>query len=153
MRVTKIFFVCYALLQLGEYNAALISICFMVLLGFADDVMDLPWRYKLILPTAASLPLLATYDGPTSVLMPSPVRPLVSLMGSSSIISSVLGAIGIHIDPASSGTLVSLGIWYLVYMGFLAVFCTNAINIYAGVNGLEAGQVRDVQAASLWYFI
>ncbi len=25
-------------------------------------------------------------------------------------------------------------------MGMLAVFCTNAINIYAGVNGLEAGQ-------------
>ncbi len=25
-------------------------------------------------------------------------------------------------------------------MGMLAIFCTNAINIYAGVNGLEAGQ-------------
>jgi len=25
-------------------------------------------------------------------------------------------------------------------MGLLAVFCTNAINIYAGLNGLEAGQ-------------
>ncbi len=25
-------------------------------------------------------------------------------------------------------------------MGMLAVFCTNAINIYAGVNGIEAGQ-------------
>lgn len=25
-------------------------------------------------------------------------------------------------------------------MGMLAVFCTNAINIYAGVNGLEVGQ-------------
>lgn len=25
-------------------------------------------------------------------------------------------------------------------MGMLAVFCTNAINILAGVNGLEAGQ-------------
>ena len=25
-------------------------------------------------------------------------------------------------------------------MGCLAVFCTNAINIYAGINGLEVGQ-------------
>lgn len=25
-------------------------------------------------------------------------------------------------------------------MGMLAVFCTNAINIYAGINGIEAGQ-------------
>ena len=29
---------------------------------------------------------------------------------------------------------------YYVYMGMLAVFCTNAINIYAGINGIEAGQ-------------
>ena len=32
------------------------------------------------------------------------------------------------------------GFLYYVYMGMLAVFCTNAINIMAGVNGLEAGQ-------------
>lgn len=32
------------------------------------------------------------------------------------------------------------GILYYIYMGMLAVFCTNAINIYAGVNGLEVGQ-------------
>ena len=29
---------------------------------------------------------------------------------------------------------------YYVYMGMLAVFCTNAINILSGVNGLEVGQ-------------
>lgn len=28
----------------------------------------------------------------------------------------------------------------------LAVFCTNAINIYAGVNGLECGQTLVVSA-------
>lgn len=60
--------------QLANYNAALLSICFMVLLGFADDVLDLPWRYKLILPTIASLPLLCTYNGATTVLMPKLVR-------------------------------------------------------------------------------
>ena len=27
-----------------------------------------------------------------------------------------------------------------IYMGMLAVFCTNAINILAGINGVEAGQ-------------
>ena len=32
------------------------------------------------------------------------------------------------------------GVLYYVYMGMLAVFCTNAINILAGINGLEAGQ-------------
>ena len=33
-----------------------------------------------------------------------------------------------------------LGPLFYVYIGMLAVFCTNAINIYAGVNGLEVGQ-------------
>ena len=32
------------------------------------------------------------------------------------------------------------GVLYFVYMCMLAVFCTNSINIYAGINGLEAGQ-------------
>jgi len=32
------------------------------------------------------------------------------------------------------------GVLYYVYMGMLAVFCTNAINILAGINGVEVGQ-------------
>jgi UDP-N-acetylglucosamine--dolichyl-phosphate N-acetylglucosaminephosphotransferase len=34
-------------------------------------------------------------------------------------------------------------------MGMLAVFCTNAINIYAGINGLEAGQSYVIGCAVL----
>ena len=34
-------------------------------------------------------------------------------------------------------TSVDLGVLYYVYMGMLAVFCTNAINILAGINGVE----------------
>ena len=26
-----------------DYNAALATICFMLFLGFADDVLDIPW--------------------------------------------------------------------------------------------------------------
>jgi UDP-N-acetylglucosamine--dolichyl-phosphate N-acetylglucosaminephosphotransferase len=29
---------------LTEYNAALACICFMLFLGFVDDVLDIPWR-------------------------------------------------------------------------------------------------------------
>lgn len=36
--------------------------------------------------------------------------------------------------------LFAPGILYYIYMGMLAVFCTNAINILAGINGLEVGQ-------------
>ena len=34
-------------------------------------------------------------------------------------------------------------------MGLLAIFSTNAINIYAGINGLEAGQAFVIAAAAL----
>ncbi|GIY23418.1 UDP-N-acetylglucosamine--dolichyl-phosphate N-acetylglucosaminephosphotransferase [Caerostris extrusa] len=68
--------------QFVELVAALLSICCMLFLGFADDVLDLKWR------------------------------PL-----------------------------------YYVYMGMLAVFCTNAINIYAGINGLEVGQATVICAS------
>ncbi len=99
-----------------EYLAALHSIGFMLFLGFADDVVDLPWRYKLILPTIATLPLLMAYSGATYIVLP---KPLVWFLGLSGL---------------------ELGLLYQVYMGLLAVFCTNAINIFAGINGLEAGQ-------------
>lgn len=46
---------------------------------------------------------------------------------------------------------LNIGFLYYVYMGMLAVFCTNAINIYAGVNGLEVGQSL-VIAASIILF-
>ena len=38
------------------------------------------------------------------------------------------------------GNSVQLGLLYYAYMGLLAVFATNAINILAGINGLEGGR-------------
>jgi UDP-N-acetylglucosamine--dolichyl-phosphate N-acetylglucosaminephosphotransferase len=102
--------------HLVEYNAALLSICMTILLGFIDDNIDLRWRDKLIVPTIASFPLLVAYTGLTSVVVPLPLR---DLLGS---------------------TRINLGPLYYLYMGMLAVFCTNSINIYAGINGLEVGQ-------------
>ena len=108
-----------------EFMAALLSICCMILLGFADDILDLKWRYKLLLPTLASLPLLIVYHvnfNSTTVITPNFMRFLV-------------------------GNYIDLGLMYYVYMGMLAVFCTNAINIYAGVNGLEVGQSVTIAAS------
>jgi UDP-N-acetylglucosamine--dolichyl-phosphate N-acetylglucosaminephosphotransferase len=42
--------------------------------GFADDVLDLPWRYKLILPTVACFPILVAYTGITQIVVPYPFR-------------------------------------------------------------------------------
>ncbi|XP_041776435.1 UDP-N-acetylglucosamine--dolichyl-phosphate N-acetylglucosaminephosphotransferase [Anopheles merus] len=101
-----------------EFIAAMLSICCMILLGFADDVLNLRWRDKLYLPTVASLPLLMVYYtnfNSTTVILPKMVRPLL-------------------------GHSLDIGALYYVFMGMLAVFCTNAINILAGINGLEVCQ-------------
>lgn len=104
--------------DLIEMLAALLSVCCMLLLGFTDDVLDLKWRHKLIMPSIASLPLLIVYyvnSNSTTIIIPKPVRDYL-------------------------GYSLDLGVLYYVYMGLLAVFLTNTINIYAGVNGLEVGQ-------------
>lgn len=111
---------------LVDYNAALATIGFMVFLGFADDVLDIPWRVKLVLPLFASLPLLVAYSGGTGVAVPKPLQGLLGLPG-----------------------FLELGILYKAYMVALTIFCTNSINILAGVNGLEAGQTFVVACAIL----
>lgn len=108
---------------------ALLAICCMIFLGFADDVLNLRWRHKLLLPTMASLPLLMVYFtnfGNTTIVVPKPFRALL----------------GLHLD---------LGILYYVYMGMLAVFCTNAINILAGINGIESGQALLISASIILF--
>lgn len=102
--------------EMVSYNAALFTSCFMLFLGFVDDVLELRWRYKLILPTLATLPLLMAYNGLTSVVVPKPFRALIGIK------------------------IVELGVLYKVYMLLVAVYCSNTINILAGINGLEAGQ-------------
>ncbi|XP_045581922.1 UDP-N-acetylglucosamine--dolichyl-phosphate N-acetylglucosaminephosphotransferase isoform X2 [Procambarus clarkii] len=109
----------------SEYLTSLLSICCMLFLGFADDVLTLKWRYKLVLPTLASLPLLMVYYinmGSTTVVVPKLLRQWI-------------------------GLTLNIGPLYYLYMSMLAVFCTNAINIYAGINGLECGQAVVIGAS------
>ncbi|KAF9411360.1 UDP-N-acetylglucosamine--dolichyl-phosphate N-acetylglucosaminephosphotransferase [Entomortierella beljakovae] len=105
-------------LKLAEILSALLSIQSMVFLGFADDVLDIRWRFKMPLPAVASIPLLMVYwvnMGVTYIVVPIPLRPIL-------------------------GHLVDLGVLYYVYMGMVAIFCTHSINIMAGINGVEVGQ-------------
>jgi len=98
-------------------HAALVAVSAALFLGFVDDVLDVPWRVKLLLPTVAALPLLIAYNGHTGVVVPLPLRPLLH-----------------------GAAFLELGLFYQMYMMAVAVFATNSINILAGVNGLEAGQ-------------
>ncbi len=120
----------------------------MLFLGFTDDVLDWPWRYKLFLPTVASLPLLCCYEGSTSIIVPIQLRSLLMKDGLLTSLSKVL-CYFVVVDANADGAIINLGLWYLLYMGMLAVFCTNAINIYAGINGLEAGQSYVIGCAVL----
>lgn len=111
------------------FITGLLSICCMIFLGFADDVLDLRWRDRLLLPAMASLPLLMVYCvniGVTTIIVPKPIRFIF-------------------------GFDVDLGILYYVYMGMLAIFCTNAINILAGINGVEAGQSLIIAVSILMF--
>ena len=59
------------------FITGLLSICCMIFLGFADDVLDLRWRDRLLLPAMASLPLLMVYCvniGVTTIIVPKPIR-------------------------------------------------------------------------------
>lgn len=120
---------------LVDYNAALAAIAFMLLLGFADDVLDVPWRVKLVLPAFAALPLLVAYNGGTGISLPHPLFRL--LKGK---------ALPFNFYTFES-QFIELGWIYKLYMAALVIFCTNAINILAGVNGLEAGQTAVTAAA------
>jgi UDP-N-acetylglucosamine--dolichyl-phosphate N-acetylglucosaminephosphotransferase len=105
-------------------HAALGCASAALLLGFVDDVLDVPWRVKLALPALAAAPMLMSYTGSTGVVVPLPLR-------------AALGG----------AAFVELGVIYKLYMLALAVFCTNSINILAGINGLEAGQTLVIALA------
>lgn len=147
---------------MAEYNAAILSISLMTLLGFVDDVIELRWRYKLVIPCIATLPLAQAYwsqHQSTTIVFPSycytstliqaswgrfwALRKKISRFWAKSCPSSPRSAasptaqrsisveqrIGYHLDG-----------WYYIYIVMLCIFCTNSINIYAGINGLEVGQ-------------
>ncbi|KAK9369194.1 glycosyl transferase family 4-domain-containing protein [Lipomyces kononenkoae] len=112
--------------KLAEFLAALLSLFSMLVLGVADDLFDIRWRNKLLLPAIAVLPLILVYYidfGVTLVAVP----PFLWKMLNPGVESSL--------PP-----IVDVGMFYYIYMLAMAIFCPNSINILAGINGLEAGQ-------------
>lgn len=112
---------------LAKANGAVTTVAVMLLLGFVDDVLDVRWRYKLILSVFGAMPLIMGYEGALSIAVPIPLRGLI-------------GSAFIYLGPL-----------YLVYLVMVCVFCTNSINILAGVNGAEVGQSLVIAVASLVY--
>ncbi|KAI0981989.1 hypothetical protein GJ496_003051 [Pomphorhynchus laevis] len=118
-----------------QYLSALLGICSMTLLGFTDDVFNLRWRDKVLLPALASLPLLLIYFvncNETNIVIPKLVNWL-------------------FISGEYSSTTINLGILYYCWMAAVTIFCTNTINILAGINGVEVGQSLIIASSIVVY--
>ena len=119
--------------MLHAWCAAAMSVTAMLLLGFADDVLDLRWKHKTFLPAIAVLPAMAVYrimGYSTSILLPWPLYKMAGVR------------------------VIELGSLYYCWMLTMTTFCTHSINIHAGINGLEVGQsiVLAVAASISAYF-
>ncbi|KAI9830686.1 MAG: tunicamycin resistance protein [Phylliscum demangeonii] len=104
--------------KLASYLSATLSLQAVVILGVGDDLFDIRWRHKLLIPAFAAIPMLIVYFvdfGVTQVVVPVPLQRYL-------------------------GELVDLGWLYYAYMAAIAIFCPNSINILAGINGIEVSQ-------------
>jgi UDP-N-acetylglucosamine--dolichyl-phosphate N-acetylglucosaminephosphotransferase len=66
------------LLQLASYLSAILSLQCIVLLGIGDDLFDIRWRHKVLIPAIAAIPMLIVYFvdfGVTQMIVPTPLRP------------------------------------------------------------------------------
>ncbi len=84
-------------------------------IGFADDVYGLSWRTKVLTPLMGGVPLAVMRLGRTTMSTPFGI-----------IYFEELGFFG-------------LILFYCFITPFIVTACANAVNMYAGLNGLEAG--------------
>ncbi|KAL4761982.1 UDP-N-acetylglucosamine--dolichyl-phosphate N-acetylglucosaminephosphotransferase [Aspergillus foveolatus] len=104
--------------KLASYLSGLLSLQCIVILGIGDDLLDIRWRHKVLIPAFGAIPMLMVYFvdfGVTHVVVPVPLRPYL-------------------------GAFLDLGFLYYVYMAAVAIFCPNSINMLAGINGVEVAQ-------------
>ncbi|KAA6399662.1 MAG: putative UDP-N-acetylglucosamine--dolichyl-phosphate N-acetylglucosaminephosphotransferase [Streblomastix strix] len=91
----------------------------LLILGFADDVLNIRWRYKIYITVLCSLPVAELYINNSNINIPN-IRFLRYIF--------------------RGNEQIDLGFIYVAYVCAILVFCTHSINIYAGINGLEVGQ-------------
>ena len=119
-----VFVVCMLACLFMDSSSLLFSCLASGMLGFADNVLNLEWRWKLIVPFFTLVPLTVWYNENYSFEV------------------DVFG-----FDIKLHWTLAAL------YIILFAIFCQNAVNIYAGINGIEIGQSVVAQAACLGYLV
>ncbi|PLN76609.1 glycosyl transferase family 4-domain-containing protein [Aspergillus taichungensis] len=104
--------------KLASYMSGVLSLQCITILGIGDDLLDIRWRHKVLIPAFGAIPMLIVYFvdfGVTHVVVPVPLQPYL-------------------------GAVVDLGWLYYMYMAAVAIFCPNSINMLAGINGVEVAQ-------------
>ena len=122
--------------KLASFLGAILSLQCIVLLGIGDDLFDIRWRHKVLIPAVASIPMLVVYFvdfGVTQMVVPLPLRPyLGELFDLGKLDRCILWSLG--------GADRNQGWLYYAYMALLSIFSSNSINILAGINGIEVAQ-------------
>lgn len=63
---------------MASYLSAILSLQSIVLLGIGDDLFDIRWRHKVLIPAVGAIPMLIVYFvdfGVTQMVVPTPLRP------------------------------------------------------------------------------
>lgn len=64
--------------KLASYLSAVVTLALTIMLGLFDDLFDIRWRHKVLIPAIAAVPMLIIYFvdfGVTQVVVPTPLRP------------------------------------------------------------------------------
>lgn len=63
--------------KLASYLSAVVTLALTIMLGLFDDLFDIRWRHKVLIPAIAAVPMLVIYFvdfGVTQVVVPTPLR-------------------------------------------------------------------------------
>jgi len=141
-----------------HFSAALNSMSCMSILGILDDLLDLPWRFKITVPLIPYIIAVLHYEGPTAIMIPHQLRAKLKEFMTSYLHCDPIGEFPIQkismnfyenkvlklpmicLRFYNHSTAVDFGWLFYLYGSLVYTFCVNSINIYAGINGLEVGQ-------------
>jgi len=110
--------------------AAICSIVLIAVLGLLDDILDIPDRYRVLLPLCAAIPLMVTKAGTSTMSL---------------IFFTVNFNLGVYSFPLIGPLEINLYSLLLIPIGVIA--CSNLVNLLAGFNGLEAGAGTVISAS------
>eukprot|EP00915_Cephaloidophora_sp_WS-2016_P007902 GHVH01010923.1.p1 GENE.GHVH01010923.1~~GHVH01010923.1.p1 ORF type:complete len:397 (+),score=23.47 GHVH01010923.1:111-1301(+) len=141
----------------NSFNIAMNSITFMVIYGIMDDILDMGWTSKILLPFGPYLVAMLNYQGPTAIVLPQFLNRWGKYLFHVWLGCDKQGSVPIQWQSTSilerefvypmvclkfyeNTNALDFGWMFLVWGALVYLFCVNSINIYAGINGLEVGQ-------------